>query len=56
MSINKLPVIKNYWECGQVLDNEDIKNFMARSKFEDMLESLHLSDNTNDDVKSDRSD
>ena len=28
MSINKIPTIKSYWECGQYVGNEDIRNVM----------------------------
>ena len=53
MSINKLPTIKSYWECGQYVGNEGIRNIMSRSRFEDILQNLHFSDNTKDD-KSDK--
>ena len=53
MSINKLPTIKSYWECGQYVGNEGIRNVMSRSRFEDILQNLHFSDNTKDD-KSDK--
>ena len=53
ISINKLPTIKSYWECGQFIGNEGIRNVMARSRLQDILRNLHFSDNTEDD-KSDR--
>ena len=53
MSINKLPTIKNYWKCGQYVGNEDIRNAMSRSRFEEILQSLHFSDKTKVD-KSDK--
>ena len=53
MSINNLPTIKSYLECGQSIGNEDIRNVMARSRFEDILQNLHFSDKTKDD-KSDK--
>ena len=46
MSINKLPAIKSYWECGQFSDDGSIKNVMARSRFGDILRNLHFSHNT----------
>lgn len=52
MSINKLPTIKSYWECGQYIGNEGVRNVMSRSRFEDILRNLHFSDNT----KADKSD
>ena len=53
MSINKLPTIKSYWECGQYVGNERIRNVMSRSRFEKIFQNLHSSDNTKDD-KSDK--
>ena len=53
MSINKLPTIKSYWECGQFIGNEGIRNVMSRSRFEDVLRNLYFSDNPKDD-KSDK--
>ena len=50
MSINKLPTIKSYRECGQYVGNEGIRNVMSRSRFEEILQHLHFSDNTKDDV------
>ena len=37
MSIDKLPTIKSYWECGQFIGKEGIRNIMARSRSEDIL-------------------
>ena len=51
MSINKLPTIKSYWECGQYVGNEGIRNVMSRSRFEEILQNC--SNNTKDD-KSDK--
>ena len=53
MSINKIPTIKSYWECGQLIGNEGIGNDMAISRFEYIFRNLHFSDNTKDD-KSDK--
>ena len=52
-SINKLPTINSYWKYGQFIDNKGTRNFMARSRFEDVLRNLHFSDNTKGD-KSDK--
>ena len=49
MSINKLPTIKSYWECGQYVRNKGIRNVMSRSRFEEILQNLHFCDNTKDD-------
>ena len=48
-SINKIPTIKSYWECGQYVGNEGICNIISRSRFEDILQNLNFSDNTKDD-------
>ena len=53
MSINKLPTIKHYWKCGQLIGNKGISNFIGRSRFEDILRNLHFSVNTKD-AKSDK--
>ena len=53
MSINKLPTIKSYWECGEFTENDDIRNVMAGSIFGDILQNLDFLDNTKDD-KSDK--
>ena len=53
MSINKLPTIKSYWECGEFTENDDIRNVMAGSIFGDILQNLEFLDNTKDD-KSDK--
>ena len=53
MSINKLPTITSYWECGQFTGSEDIRNVMAGSRFGDTLQNLDILDNTTDD-KSDK--
>ena len=45
MSINKL--------YGQDVGNKGIRNVMSRSRFEEILQNLHFSDNTKDD-KSDK--
>ena len=49
MSVNKLPTIKSYWNWQQLIGNESIRNIMARTRFEDILQNLHFSDNTKDD-------
>ena len=42
MSIRKPPTVKSYWECGQFIGNEAIRNVMGRSRFEDILQNLHF--------------
>ena len=53
MPINKLPTKKSNRECGQYVGKEGIRNVMSRSKFKEILQNLHFSDNTMDD-KSDK--
>ena len=53
MSINKLPTIKSCWQCGQYVGDEGIRSVMSRSRFEEILQNLHFSNNTKDD-KSDK--
>ena len=45
MTINKLPTIKSYWECGQYVGNEGIRNVMPRTTFEQILRNIHFADN-----------
>ena len=53
MPVNKLRTLECYWECGQYVGNEGIRNVMSRSRFEEIWQNLHLSENTKDD-KSDK--
>ena len=43
--MNKLPDIKSYWNYGQYVDDERIRNVMSRTKFEQILQNLHFVDN-----------
>ena len=49
MTINKLPTIKSYWECGEYVGNPGIRNVMARTRFEQILRNLHFADNQKDE-------
>lgn len=49
MSINQLPTIQSYWECGQFIGNEGIRNTMTRQRFKEILRNLHFADNTKND-------
>ena len=42
MTINKLPTIKSYWECGQYVGNKGIRNTISRTRFQQILQNLHL--------------
>ena len=48
ITINKLPTIKSYWECGQYVSNEGIRNVMSRTRFEQILRNVHSADNQKD--------
>ena len=37
MSINQLPTVQSYWECGQFIGNKGIRNIMTRQRFKDIL-------------------
>ena len=52
MSINQLPIVQSYWECGQFIGKKAIRNTMTRQRFKDILRNLHFSDN----AKSDKND
>ena len=46
ISINYLRTVQSYWECGQFIGNEGVRNTMTRQRFKDILRNLHLWDNT----------
>ena len=46
ISINHLSVVQSYWECGQFIRNEGIRNTMTRQRFKGILRNLHFLDNT----------
>ena len=52
MGINQLQTVQSYWDCGQFIGNEGIRNAMTRQRFKDILRNLHFSDN----AKSDKND
>ena len=45
MTINNLPTIKSYWECGQYVGNEGIRIVMSRTRFEQILQILDFTEN-----------
>ena len=53
MSINQLPTIQSYWECGQFIGNKGIRNVLTRARFKDILQNIHFADNSKND-KSDK--
>ena len=48
LTINKLPTINSYRECGQYVGNEGIRNVMSRTRFEQILQNLHFADDQKD--------
>ena len=49
MSINQLLTFQSYWECGQFIGNEGIRNTMTRQRLKDILRNFHFSDNAKRD-------
>ena len=49
VSINQLPTVQSYCECGQFIQNEGIRNTMTRQRFNDILRNLHFSENAKSD-------
>ena len=49
MSINQLPTVQSYWECGQFIGNEGLRNTMTRQRFKEILSNLHFLDKTKSD-------
>ena len=37
ITINKLPTINSYWECGQYVGNDGIRNVISGTRFEQIL-------------------
>ena len=49
MCINQLPIVQSYWESGQFISNEGIRNTMTRQRFKDILRKLNFLDNAKTD-------
>ena len=45
MGINRLPAIKDYWSLEEGLGNPLIQKAMTRSRFFEILQNMHFSDN-----------
>ena len=54
MGINKLPSLEDCWLTDKCIGNEKIQNVIIRTRFQSMLQSLHFSNNNNDN-KTDKS-
>ena len=48
MGINKLPSLEDYWSTDKCIGNEKIQN-VTRTRFQSILQNLHISNNDNDD-------
>ena len=46
MAINKLATIVEYWRVDNLIGNNVIQNTMFRNRFCEILQTLHLGDNT----------
>ena len=51
VSINQLPTVQSYWECGQFMGNEGIRNTMTKQRFKEILRNLYFSVNVKSDEK-----
>ena len=54
MTVNKLPTITGYWEFRKYIKKGSMRKAMPRSKFEDIMQNWHFSNNEEAD-KSDTS-
>ena len=54
MAINKLPSLEDYLSTNKCIRNEKIQNFLTRTRFQSILQNLHISNNDSDD-KTDKS-
>ena len=48
MTINRLPTIRSYLECGLHVGNEGIRIAVSRTIFKQILQNLHFADNQKD--------
>jgi len=49
MALNPLPNIQLYWDGNHFIGNVGIQNIFTRSRFQEILQNLHFSDNSNQD-------
>ena len=46
MGVNKFPTIHHYWESGDYVGNEGIRNVMTRERFKEILQNIQFADNS----------
>jgi len=49
MPLNPLPNIRLYWDGNHFIGNVGIENIFTRSRFQEILQNLHFSDNSKQD-------
>ena len=54
MGVNKLPTIHHYWESDDYVGNEGIRNVTTRERFKEILQNIHLADNSKSNKYSDK--
>ena len=45
MSINKLPTIEHYWSTDRFIGNQALRDVMTKSRFKQILQNIHFSNN-----------
>ena len=49
MTVNQLTSIPMYWDCDHFVDNVDIQNIFARTRYPEVLQNNHFANNTKQD-------
>ena len=45
MSINKLPTMEHYWSTDRFIGNQALRDVMTKSRFKEILQNVHFSNN-----------
>ena len=45
MSINKLPTMEQYWSTDRFIGNQALRDVMTKSRFKEILQNIHFSNN-----------
>ena len=51
ITINKLPMIAEYWRVDNLINNDGIQNTMIRNRFSEILQNLHFAVKTDKDLE-----
>ena len=54
MGVNKLPTTHHYWESDDYVGNEGFRNVMTRGRFKEILQNIHLADNSKSNKEPDK--